>query len=151
MTSRRYSLEPFLTLTSWTYSQIQDVAACNGTEWRLRQTDGVTEYVADRIATAAGYHPHEVWPEMLDHAIADLGTQCAECGDPFAPTRAGHRFCSRNCQQRHNDRRRYQTDPTERERVRARRRRRYAANAEYERARERARYHANRNDQETAA
>lgn len=150
--SRRYPLEPFLTLTGWTRSQVQDVAACNASEWRLRTEQGVTEFVADRIACSAGWHPHEVWPEMLDHAIADLPDKdCDECGETFIPNRpAIQRFCSKRCYRRHHGRKsmqRRRMDPTEAEKNRQRRRRYYAENAEYERARERRRYH----DQKGAA
>lgn len=156
MTARRYPLTDLIALTGWSFSQIQDVAPCNGTEWRLRRDQGVTEYIADRLACAAGYHPHEVWPEMLDHAIADLtDRECDECGDLFVPSRPSiQRFCSRRCYRRHHARateRRRRATPEGAERNRALRRRYYAENAEYERARERARYHANRTTKETAA
>lgn len=144
---RRYSLEPFVALTRWTFSQIQDVAPCNGSEWRLRREQGVTERIADRIACAAGYHPHEVWPEMLDHAIADLpDRRCDECDGEFIPARPSiQRFCSRRCYRRHHARntvRRKRATPEGAEANRERRRRYYAENGEYERARERRRYHA---------
>lgn len=146
MTARRYPLEPFLALTGWSYVRIQQVAACNGTEWRIRKEHGVTEQIADRIACAAGWHPHEIWPEMLDHAIADLPDRvCDECHELFIPARpAIQRFCSRRCYRRWHSRatnRRRRATPEGAAANRERRRRYYAANAEYERARERRRYH----------
>lgn len=144
--SRRYPLDPFVALTRWTFRDIQNVAACNGSEWQIRKEHGVTEYVADRIACAAGYHPHEVWPEMLDHAIADLPDRdCAECGQTFIPNRPSvQRFCSPRCYRRYHSKantRRRRATPEGAELNRARRRRYYAENREYERERERRRYH----------
>lgn len=147
MTARRYPLDPFTRLTRWTMRDIQNVAACNGTEWRIRKDRGVTEPIADRLACAAGWHPHEIWPEMLDHAIADLPDRaCANCGETFIPNRPSiQRFCTRRCYRRHHSRatnRRRRSTPEGAEANRARRRSYYSANAEYERARERRRYHA---------
>lgn len=146
MTARRYSLEPFFALTRWTMRDIQDIAACNGSEWKIRKERGVTEPIADRIACAAGWHPHEVWPEMLDDAIADLPDRtCPECEQQFIPNRPSvQRFCSKLCYRRHHARetnRRRRANPVEQAKNRERRRRYYAENAEYERARERRRYY----------
>jgi hypothetical protein len=146
---RRYPLEPFVTVTRWTLSQIQDVAPCNGSEWRQRKALGLTELAADRVACAAGFHPHEIWPEMLDHAIADLPDRsCDECSVVFVPNRPSiQRFCSRRCYRRYHARateRRRRATPEGAARNRDRRRRYYAENAEYERARERQRYRQQR-------
>ena len=147
--SRRYPLEPFFALTRWSLSDVQDLAGCNASEWRIRKAEGVTEFVADRIACAAGFHPHEVWPEMLDHAINDLPDRdCDECGQSFIPARPSiQRFCSRRCYRRFHARastRRIRATPEGAAKNRERRRRYYAENADYERARERRRYHQQR-------
>lgn len=119
---RRYPLEPFLSLTGWTLSQVQDVVACNGSEWRKRKAEGVTELTADRIACAAGLHPHAIWPEMLDHALADVSKACEECGAMFVPPPKVpyKRFCERTCQARNAARRRYHADPDNRAKMQAR-------------------------------
>ena len=139
---RRYPLEPFLSLTGWTLSQVQDVVACNGSEWRKRKAEGVTELTADRIACAAGFHPHTIWPEMLDHAIADLpDRRCDECDERFVPApkaRRDVRFCSKLCNKRYHYRKRYAEEIGARERERSQRF--YAENAEYVRAQKRRRY-----------
>lgn len=38
---------------------------------------GMTELAADRIAVRAGFHPWNVWPEMVEHAIAWDRARCA--------------------------------------------------------------------------
>src|SRR5690606_17349748 len=101
------------------------IAPCGGEEYRLRRTEGVTERIADRLAVAAGLHPHVVWPEMADHAIADNQRACEECEAPFLPKRSDQRFCSKECRwrkcNRESYRHRYRTDPAfaaqERQRV----------------------------------
>lgn len=140
----RYSLDHFMALTGWTLSQVQDVAPCNGTEWRTRKQEGVTEFVADRIACAAGLHPHEVWPEMLDHALEAAAKACAadDCSDDFVPTDARQRFCSKRCKSRAWQQRQ-RRDAAYRKREAERRRGYYAESAEYERRREQRRYWAN--------
>src|SRR5690606_17390813 len=101
-----------------------DVAPCGGEEYRLRVEHGVTERIADRLAVAAGLHPHVVWPEMADHAIADNQRACEECEKPFVPSRSDQRFCSSSCRWRRSSREsyrlRYRTDPAFREKERQR-------------------------------
>lgn len=140
MTARRYPLEPFLQLTGWSLNRIETIAPCGGDEHRLRNERGVTERIADRIACAAGWHPHEIWPEMLDHAIADLPDRaCAasDCTERFVPTNGKQRYCSRNCQSRVWQRRRYATDEAFRRSEIERRRRTYRQHHDYELARQR--------------
>lgn len=121
--TRRYPLGPLLELTGWTMTDVRDLAPCGGEEYRLRQERGVTERIADRLAVAAGLHPHVVWPEMADHAIADNQRACEECETRFLPKRSDQRFCSKECRWRKCSRewyrRRYQ-DPAFREKERQR-------------------------------
>lgn len=119
--TRRYPLEPLLALTGWTMTDVRDIAPCGGEEYRLRVEHGVTERIADRVAVAAGLHPHVVWPEMADHALEDASRPCADerCTTTFVPTRKSHRYCSPACFQRAYKRAkyraRYATDPAFRE------------------------------------
>lgn len=136
----RYPLAPFFALTGWTMTQVRQVAPCGGDEYQRRLREGVSERIADRLATAAGLHPFEVWPEMADMQARDVSRPCDECGVLFIPTRNGHRFCSRNCRDRRHERTKYRSDPEFRARKRAARRGYYAQVAEYEKARERRRY-----------
>lgn len=64
------------------------------TVWRYR-AEGVSEIAADRLAVAAGFHPFEVWPELVD-----VATVVCDCGEVFVPVRGSHRFCSRRCHSR---------------------------------------------------
>lgn len=139
----RYPLEPLIRLTGWSMNEIRRVSPCNGSELAVRQDRGVTELVADRLAIEAGYHPFEVWPEMVEAGIDYKN--CDECGDTFDPVRSDQRFCGRTCRRRDADRRykrKLRATPEGAEAHRTARRRFYAECAEYEKARERRRYHA---------
>lgn len=132
--SRRYPLEPLAEAMCLSMNQACLKLGVSGTTQKEYRARGVTELVADRLAVRAGLHPCEVWP--------DFGLQpCEECGELFAATRPGHRFCGASCRDRRSARQRYASRPETREAVLARRRRYYAENAAYERARERRRYH----------
>lgn len=137
----RYPLDPLLD-RGWSMKKLNDLAPCGGGEYRTRRERGVTADVADRMAVAAGFHPYELWPEMLDdHISAYVDRSCAECGSDFTPTAPHQRFCHRRCRDRQGERIRYQRSAAARSRARERRRLYYAENAEYEKARERRRYH----------
>ena len=123
----RYSLAPFFELTGWSMKRVTTVAPCNGVEYGIRLSDGVTDRIADRLAVAAGYHPHEIWPEL--EALAAVACAGSRCSERFVPLRKSHRFCSKECFQREWKRDRY--------------RQRYASDPEF-RARERARSRARR-------
>lgn len=121
----------------------------SGTTEKRYRDQGVTWPVADRLAVRAGFHPAQIWPEWIDHAIEDLDDEpvlkvCDECGSNFDPYREQQRFCRRSCYRRHHARntaRRRRQRPDIAEQNRDARRRYYAENAEYEKARERRRYH----------
>lgn len=56
--------------------------------WRAR---GLSTYLADELAVAAGLHPFEVWgPAWLSSAYAE--PVCPVCGGP-----APHTYCSARC------------------------------------------------------
>lgn len=95
---------------------------------------GMTEKVADRMATRAGFHPFTIWPEMVDRAIASIEQPCAKCGTPFVPARDDprYRYCSTVCSKAGDrarldakaarERARYHGDPVKRARRNATRR-----------------------------
>lgn len=164
MNGRRYPVEPLERLTGLSHRQLRLLAGMDGSI-AYKARPGLTEATADRLAVAAGYVPYDVWPEMLDHAIEDVEASktfpCAECGTPFAPTSARHRFCQSRCAARNRKRLQYQRDPAVRERTLARAaayreecrpaliayKRRYdAANKEAVLARKRERYAARRDE-----
>lgn len=140
--TRRYPLAPLFELTGWTMSDVRDIAPCGGEEYRLRRTEGVTERIADRLAVAAGLHPHVVWPEMAAHALEDASQPCADerCTNTFIPVRKSHRYCSRNCRNRRHERMKYRTDPEFRARKRGASQAYYAQVADYVKAQVRRRY-----------
>lgn len=137
-----------MALTGWTMDQVRAVAPCNGNEYRLRRAHGVTEAIADRLAVAAGYHPFEVWPEMLEDAAAER--RCDRCGGGFVPVRRAQRWCSPRCRvfnaQAAHLRRRRRNDPAWAEQQRQRSRRYYRETADYQRAQARARYRQKREE-----
>lgn len=102
---KRYPLEPLLELAGWNITRVHEVDPCNGPEYRVRKERGVTERVADRLATAAGYHPSEIWPEWLDDSIEDVERPCHECEQRFVPIQPTQRFCRPQCRKNWNVRR----------------------------------------------
>lgn len=117
------------------------------TEWRYR-SDGLTEKVADRLAVKAGFHAFVVWPEMLDAVTESVMVECAAdgCETRFLPRQNGHKYCSRRCGRR-MDQRRYRATQRGAEVHRAISRRQYADTRDYVRRRHRAWYEANREEQ----
>lgn len=77
---------------------------------------------AERFAHALGLLDHEVWPVVLDAA----GRDCEGCGHRFVPSRAGVRFCGKDC---------YEASPARKAARAASARARYARNIEAERER----------------
>ena len=65
-------------------------------KWRER---GMEEHNADRVATALGLHPWQLWPEMLAVATAPVMRECEhpDCFEMFVLTRSDRRFCSPRC------------------------------------------------------
>jgi predicted sulfurtransferase len=63
--------------------------------------EGLSEAKADRWAVRLGRLAYEVWPEMVDEAIAELEQECAapDCTERFvAPPKAWNkRYCSSRC------------------------------------------------------
>lgn len=144
---KRYPLEPFFAATGWTMKRANEASgssAPNGVEYQLRKTEGVTALVADRIATAAGLHPAEVWPEWWEDgteaALERHGRDCEECGSRYLPRNIRSRYCSPRCRATASQRRYRATNPHAMEAARAARRRYYQECGEYERAAERRRY-----------
>jgi hypothetical protein len=80
--------------------------------WRA---NGLTEQRAEILAIAAGVLPYEVWPELLDHAIADVERECAapDCTNRFVcgPKAMKKRYCTRTCNMRIVERERYRRNP----------------------------------------
>lgn len=146
-------------------------------KWRDR---GMEEHNADRVATALGLHPWQLWPEMLAVATAPVMRECEhpDCFEEFILTRSDKRFCSARCRERaperaarHRERsaayarERYRSDPeyrarkqqerrayseTARAALAAQQRAYYRRTAEQQRAARRARYWAKKNEEKAA-
>lgn len=64
--------------------------------WRER---GMNERNADRCAAAIGRVAYELWPEMIDHAVAEVERACVRCGRSFLPNRAFQKYCRASCRE----------------------------------------------------
>lgn len=100
----------------------------SGTTYEQYLCHGVIAKTADKLAARADLPVYSVWPEMIDHAIADTSRECAadDCDTKFI----GHpnrRYCSRQCRRRTQARRHRQRHPDE---YRDKMRRWKAANAD---------------------
>jgi len=119
--------------------------------YRRFAADGLTEVQADRYADRAGLMAYEVWPEMVDHLVADAQRTCASdgCDELFVPTRPWSKYCSRRCYRREVQRRQRRR-PEVQARKRAHEARYRAETREYRLARQR-RYYAENRDRLLAA
>lgn len=74
--------------------------------WRL---NGLTEASAEKVAERLGFLGCELWPSMLDRAIAEVENECgaSDCTERFTlPARGGFRgYCSPTCRRREKMRR----------------------------------------------
>lgn len=139
----RYPLQPLADLVGCPLAELGRRLGVSGSTWRNYRDRGVSFDVADRLATRAGFHPANVWPEWTDALVEGCEQPCAapDCDVRFVPTRAGHVYCSATCRRRIAKRRELAT-PTGAARNRERRRRYYAENRQYEIGREARRYWA---------
>lgn len=148
---RLYPFAPLAAIAGLTPSEAARRLGISGSTWKQYRDHGMTERVADRRAVQLGYHPHEVWPDMLEDAVAVLDGQEAE--------RAERRRQQRNAQNRraywrnpekHRERSRtYRQESADYNRQRMRLW--YQRNAEEERRKRRERYQAGKRDVKDAA
>lgn len=134
--TRRYDIEPLAAAMGLSLNAACVRLGVTGSRQKDYRTRGVTERVADRLATEAGFHPANIWPDWGQPL-------CDECASPFLPAlkaRRDVRFCSKRCNKRFHYRKRYAEEIGERERARARGY--YAENSEYVRALKRRGYWA---------
>lgn len=144
MAERRfYPLQALAEVAGVEFRSLGRLLGLSGSSWPVVRDRGATMDAAERYAVRLGLHPFSVWPEMADEAAARVSKPCVECGEPFIPTRKGHRFCSHNCRERRRMRKKYQSDPVWREQRLAGRRAYYEECADYEKAQEKRRYWEN--------
>lgn len=154
--THRYPFAPLAEMMGMTEHAAAVTLGLSGSTEQEYRRDGVSEFVADRLACKAGLPAAAVWPEILADAIDAASRSCDECDDRFVPRKSDQRFCSKPCRLRFwaneasrnrraryeanrnhelaRERAKYWADP---ERARARRRAQYAANAEVEKAKAR--------------
>lgn len=133
MTARhRYPWAPLAAAMGLSEHQAAARLGVSGTTQQTYRRIGVLEETAERLADKAGLHPFEVWPELLEHRLADA--------------EARRRALDAARQRRYRDR-----HPEARARAREYRRRYYAEHGEYERAQERRRYYARKAEREQGA
>jgi lambda repressor-like predicted transcriptional regulator len=109
MTGRYYPLEALVAASGLSEAALARRVGLSGTTLKNARVRGLREDAADRYAIRAGLVPWLVWSDWLE----DTEVECADerCQARFVPSRVGHRFCSRRCQQRFNRRERYRSDP----------------------------------------
>lgn len=135
----RYPLGPLIAAMGLSFNQACEQLRLAGRTRKQYRDEGMSEIVADRMAAKAGLVAYEIWPEMLDHAIADVQRPCARCRSPFVPSRNDprYRYCSEECsklgdqdrltRKAERERARYATDPAKRARRQETRRAYHAA------------------------
>ena len=137
--THRYPLQPLLDAGA-----SARVLGVSGQAWSTFRDTGMDEYQAEKYAAKMNLFAYDLWPEMLDHRIADASRACDECGESFVPSKKVQRFCCYRCKdrqlKREGARRRYNNDPAYREKQLARVARYYAECGDYKRAQERARH-----------
>lgn len=136
----RYSLQALADAAGMTLAELGRHLNISGSTFKGYRDEGMTEVVADRRAAQCGFVAWEVWPEMLEEAIADDQSLLA--------VQEEERRERRRAQKREQARRRYWRDP---ERERERNRRYRAEVGDYERLRMRRYYEAHAEEQRAKA
>lgn len=98
---RRYPWAPLAALIGPGAARTLNLRGSTFKEYRDR---GMSPRVADRLATAAGFHPAEVWPTWVADTLEDLGRDCRECGARFLPAKGHQVFCQPSCRGRFHSR-----------------------------------------------
>ena len=134
---RRYSITPLVEALRLEPGQsVARALNVGGTALTTMTICGLEERTAERLAVRAGLSPYDLWPEMLDQAIAEVERECAadDCTVTFLPPAKvpGKRYCSATCRRRVQRRAQYRQDPEFRERVKEQMRRYYRETRDYQ-------------------
>jgi hypothetical protein len=106
MSAERYDLRLLVAASGLSYDDARRQVGASGADWAKGMRDGVSELKADRWSNRLGLVAYEVFPEILDAAVADIEQECAADGCERAFTvhqgRGGQnrRFCSDACRSR---------------------------------------------------
>ena len=70
-------------------------------KWRSGHL-GLSQKMGERCAATLGLLDHEVWPDLLEAAIAEVTRECeiVDCFEVYELSRSHKRFCSANCRNR---------------------------------------------------
>lgn len=66
-----YSLEPLAYAMREPLGRLCVVLGISGQAWKRYRTEGVSDRVAENLATKAGFHPYEIWPEMAERRAVE--------------------------------------------------------------------------------
>lgn len=97
----RYPIEALAEAMRESYSQACDRLGIGGGQRnRISAAGGFTMDQAEHYANRVGFHPWNIWPEMVDHLMEDEGAvrSCVICSTNFPPRSANHICCSPPCQ-----------------------------------------------------
>lgn len=94
MSGQRYPLEPLFAKIGGSFDHTRRQLGLSGGQANAYRAKGCIEETAERLAIRAGFHPFEIWPEMVDDVIDDvegrpqvqvvhLFVTCVECGRPL--------------------------------------------------------------------
>lgn len=109
MNSPRYPFDALARKMGVSPNQAGKQLGLSGSTLQDMQRRGLSDDQCERWALRAGFHPFEVWPELIDDRIADAGRECAApgCDEVFEPANGKQRYCSTDCQRRTWQRARY--------------------------------------------
>lgn len=71
MATTKYPFAPLAKAMCMTEAQACRELGISGSTQQEYRSVGMSEKVADRMAVKAGLHAFDIWPEMVEHAIAD--------------------------------------------------------------------------------
>lgn len=121
----RYPIADLFALMPGSDNDCRRQLAISGAAYGNMVQHGLTFDQAERYAERAGLNIYVVWPAAVDELIERESKVCAApaCDERFVPTHPRRIYCSQRCQQNVAKaawkRRRYQSDPEFRERLKA--------------------------------
>lgn len=74
---RRWPLAPVLAQTGHTQTSLARTLGVG--QGSLVHPDGISDLIADRVATRLGCHPLDFWPDWLDAALAEEAAERTSC------------------------------------------------------------------------
>lgn len=142
MAQRRYAIDPLVAaLRATSMTNAARELGVSGSTIRRYLSDGIARDTAERYASRAGFHPYEVWPEMIsdDLADADIAERQQHERTKAVQRKAWRKKWDRMSEEQKEAKRNYVREYRTQARgaIRAHRRRYYQENRERELARQR--------------